>query len=127
MQTGFQENKPIYLQIREQIEDQIVDGLLEEDGQIPSTTQMVQFFRVNHITVAKGIGLLVDEGLVYKKRGVGMFVAPGARDRLLEQRTGRFLRDYIRPLVREADTLGLSVRQITTMIQNVKEEEKHES
>ena len=83
MRRGFDETKPIYLQVKERIEDQIISGQLKEGDQIPSTTQLVQFYKINHLTVSKAIHLLVEEGIVYKKRGVGMFMAEGAKEKLV--------------------------------------------
>ncbi|WP_353893644.1 GntR family transcriptional regulator [Proteinivorax hydrogeniformans] len=121
MSKLFHENKSIFLQIKERIEDQIVDGDLKEHDQIPSTTQMVQFYKVNHITISKGINLLVEEGIIYKKRGVGMFVAKGARDKLLNSRKDAFSVQYVLPMIQEADKLGLSEEEIVSAIKKVKE------
>lgn len=70
MSPSFDDKKPIFLQIKELIEDQIVNDQLKEHEQIPSTTQLVQFYKINHLTIAKGINLLVDAGILYKKRGL---------------------------------------------------------
>src|SRR5690625_6580890 len=86
MKNIFHSDKPIYVQVREQIEDQIINKQLNEDDQAPSTNQLVNYLKINHATVSKGINQLVDEGILYKKRGVGMFVATGAREKLLEKR-----------------------------------------
>lgn len=112
------DNKPIFLQIKEMIEDQIVNQQLKEHDQIPSTNQMVQFYKVNHITIAKGIGLLVDEGIIYKKRGVGMFVAEGAQERLLQARRDAFGESYVLPMLQEANKLGLSYQVLIEVIKN---------
>lgn len=123
MSNLLNENKPIYLQIKEKIEDQIVNNQLKEHDQIPSTMQMVQFYKVNHITVAKGINLLVDEELVYKKRGVGMFVAEGAREKLLQSRKKIFKDSYVLPMIQEAEKLGLTDEDITDIIKKLRESE----
>lgn len=114
--TGFDETRPIYLQIKERIEEQIVSGQLAEEEQIPSTTQLVNFYKINHLTISKGIGMLVEDGIIYKKRGVGMFVAKGAREKLLEQRKEMFVEQYIDPLLREADNLGITKEDLIQMI-----------
>lgn len=115
------DNKPIFLQIKEKIEDQIVDNQLKDHDQIPSTTQMVHFYKVNHITVSKGINLLVDENIIYKKRGVGMFVAEGAREKLLQNRKDSFADDFVLPMVQEAKKLGLTDGDIVDIIKKIRE------
>lgn len=118
------DSKPLFLQIKDRIEDQIVNCQLKEHDQIPSTTQLVNFYKVNHLTVARGVNLLVEEGIVYKKRGVGMFVAEGAREKLLKQRRKRFVDEYIVPLVEEAGKLGISDEEIFQLIKEIKGSEK---
>lgn len=119
-------NKPLYLQIREEIEEQIVKNLLPEGEQVPSTNQLVNFYKVNHQTVAKGINQLVDEGILFKKRGVGMFVAKGAREKLLNKRKRDFVQNYIVSLVEEANILGLSEEDILRLIKQVKGRETND-
>jgi DNA-binding transcriptional regulator YhcF (GntR family) len=116
----FDENKPLFLQIREKIEDQIVNDQLKEGDQAPSTTQLVNFYKINHATVSKGVNQLVDEGILFKKRGIGMFVAEGAKEKLLEKRKNAFVNDYIVGLVQEADKLGISDTEIMELIKKVK-------
>ena len=79
----IEEGKPLFLQIAEQIEDSIVDGSLAEEAQAPSTNELAAFYRINPATAAKGVAMLTDKGVLYKRRGIGMFVADGARDVLL--------------------------------------------
>lgn len=104
------------MQIKEKIEDQIVNDQLKENEQIPSTTNMVHFYKVNHITISKGTNLLVDEGIIYKKRGVGMFVAPEAKEKLFKKRQKKFADDYIMPMMQEAKKLGLTDQYIIDLI-----------
>lgn len=75
----IEEGKPLFLQIAEQIEDSIVDGSLAEEAQAPSTNELAAFYRINPATAAKGVAMLTDKGVLYKRRGIGMFVADGAR------------------------------------------------
>lgn len=124
MKRKLDDSKPLFLQIKDRIEDQIVNCQLKEHDQIPSTTQLVNFYKVNHLTVARGVNLLVEEGIVYKKRGVGMFVAEGAREKLLKQRRKRFVDEYIVPLVEEAGKLGISDEEIFQLIKEIKGSEK---
>lgn len=119
----FDNNKPIFIQVREIIEDQIVNDLLKEEEQAPSTNQMVSFYKINHATVTKGVNQLVDEGILYKKRGIGMFVAKGAKNRLVGKRKQAFSDEYVVPLVQEAEKLGISENEIIELIKNFKEGE----
>ena len=123
----FNENKPIFLQIKEKIEEQIVIGQLKEHDQIPSTTQMVHFYKINHITALKGINLLVDEGILYKKRGMGMFVAEGAKEKLLKNSREVFADNYVLPMLKEANKLGLSDSDLAGIIKKIKEDSFDES
>lgn len=120
MSQSFHDKKPIFLQIKEKIEDQIVNGQLKEHDQIPSTTQMVHFYKVNHLTVSKGMNLLADEEIIYKKRGVGMFVADGAKEKLMKARKSVFADDYILPMIQEAEKLGLTDKDMFSMIEELK-------
>lgn len=118
------QDKPLYLQIREKIENQIVNDQLKEGEQAPSTTQLVNFYKINHLTVAKGINQLVEEGILYKKRGIGMFVAEGARGKLMKKRKDAFVKDYIIGLVRESEKLGITEDEIMEFIKSVKGSEE---
>lgn len=111
------EGRPIFLQIAEQIENDIIAGALPEETQVPSTNELAAFLRINPATAGKGINLLVDQGVLYKKRGIGMFVAEGARTRLIEERRERFRDQYIQPLLAEAEKLGITATQLTRMIE----------
>jgi len=123
---ALDEHKPIFLQVKEWIEDQIINDEIQEEDQIPSTTQIVQFYKINHVTVSKGINLLLDANIVYKKRGVGMFVAKGAKEKLIRIRKDAFLNQYVLPLVQEAEKLGISGAEIEGFIKKVKEQKNHE-
>jgi len=115
--TDFDDNSPLFMQIKERIEDQILNGILAVDEQVPSTTQIVDFYKINHITVSKGVNLLVDEGILYKKRGVGIFVASGAREKLIEKRQKSFKTQYLVPMLVEAGKLNIKKTEIINMIQ----------
>lgn len=123
MSTLFDHDKPIYQQIREKIEDQIVNDQLKEGEQAPSTNQLVSFYKINHATVSKGINQLVEEGILFKKRGIGMFVAEGAKGMLVQKRKDAFVDDYIVGLVREAEKLGITEKEIVQLISKVKRSE----
>ncbi|MFC4714291.1 GntR family transcriptional regulator [Planococcus dechangensis] len=112
--------KPLFLQIRELIEDQIVNDQLKEGDQAPSTNQLVNFYKINHATVSKGITQLVDEGILFKKRGIGMFVAEGAKKTLVKQRKKAFVDNYVTGLIQEAEKLGITEDEIIELIKSTK-------
>ncbi|MCI7085557.1 GntR family transcriptional regulator [bacterium] len=110
-------DKPIFQQIREGIEDAIILGAFPEGSQIPSITEISVNYKINPATALKGVNLLVEENIVYKKRGVGMFVCDGAVDRLMENRRKEFYDKYVSSLISEAKKLKLSEQDIKQMIE----------
>lgn len=110
------ESRPIFLQLAEQIENDIISGALPEESQVPSTNEYAAFHRINPATAGKGVNVLVDAGILYKKRGIGMFVSTGARTVILSARRTQFHTDYIEPLLGEAKKLGIDPEQLITMI-----------
>ncbi len=110
------EGRPIFVQIAEMIESSIIDGSLAEESQVPSTNELAAFHRINPATAGKGINQLVDDGILYKKRGIGMFVSPGARAMLRRRRRDHFPDQYLRPLMTEAIKLGLTSTEVKDMI-----------
>jgi DNA-binding transcriptional regulator YhcF (GntR family) len=110
------ESRPIFLQIAEAIENDILSGALPEETQVPSTNEFAAFHRINPATAGKGVNLLVDDGILYKKRGIGMFVAEGSRARLVTKRRDSFETEYVRPLVAEAAKLGITQQELAGMI-----------
>ncbi len=115
------DSRPIFVQIAEQIENDIIQGVLPEESQVPSTNELAAFLRINPATAGKGVNLLVDAGVLYKKRGIGMFVAAGARERLVAQRREAFREEYIAPLITEARKLGITAEQLSDMIKEITE------
>lgn len=110
------QNKSIYLQVGEMIETDILRGILLEEERVPSTNELARLYTINPATAAKGINLLVDEGILYKKRGLGMFVAEGAKEHIIEKRRDAFYENYVRGLLEEAQSLGISREQLVEMI-----------
>ena len=110
------ESRPIFVQIAEQIENDILDGVLAEESQVPSTNEFAAFYRINPATAGKGVNLLVESDVLYKKRGIGMFVRAGSRALLVAQRREQFQDEFVRPLVAEAAKLGISAEELTRMI-----------
>ncbi len=121
MKPEFNTEKSIYVQIAESIEDDILQKVIDEEGQAPSTNQLAVMYRINPATAAKGINMLVIEGILYKKRGIGMFVATGAVEKIRAKRKAAFYDKYIIPLLAEAANLDISKNEITTMIEKVKD------
>lgn len=116
----FDERSPIYHQIAEAIKNDILSGELGADDQVMSTNQYAAHYRINPATAAKGFQQLVDEGVLYKKRGIGMFVSPKARRSLLEQRRERFFADVVEPMVDEARVIGIPLDEIVHRINALK-------
>src|SRR5690554_831042 len=110
------DGRPLFLQIAEGLEGQILDGSMPEESQVPSINELAQFHRINPATAGKGVNLLVDAGVLYKKRGIGMFVAEGARAAIVATRRDHFQSEYVRPLVAEAAKLGITQAQLADMI-----------
>ncbi|MFG6444533.1 GntR family transcriptional regulator [Microbacterium sp. P06] len=112
------DGRALFLQIAESVEDSIIDGSLLEESQAPSTNELAAFHRINPATAAKGVNMLVDKGVVYKRRGIGMFVASGARDRLVSERRTAFADRYVDPLLLEARKLGLGPDDLADLIRS---------
>ncbi len=110
------EGSPIFSQIAERLAGDIAEGTLAEGDRVPSTNELASFYRINPATAAKGINMLTDNGLVEKRRGIGMFVAAGARTRLLDDRRTRFAERYVEPMVAEANRLGIDTETVMSMI-----------
>lgn len=108
----FDADRPIFQQLADAICAQILDGSYPEDSQVPSTNEFAAFYRINPATAGKGVNRLVDEGVLYKRRGIGMFVAPGARERLRRRRREDFAERFVRPLAAEASALHLAPDEV---------------
>lgn len=113
---GMDESRPIFLQIAELIENSIIDGELPEGAQVPSTNELAAFHRINPATAAKGVNQLVADGVLHKRRGIGMFVTEGSRERLRERRRARFAEQFVGPLVAEARKLGIDAADLKDLI-----------
>jgi DNA-binding transcriptional regulator YhcF (GntR family) len=114
----IEEGRALFLQIAESVEDAIIDGSLAEEAQAPSTNELATFYRINPATAAKGVAMLADKGVLYKRRGIGMFVAPGARELLLGERRTAFADRYVDPLLVEARKLGLTPEDLEQLIRD---------
>lgn len=118
MKISLDESKPIYVQIAEGIEDEILKGNINEGEQVPSTNQFAGMFEINPATAAKGINMLVDEGILFKKRGIGMFTAEGAKNEIIKKRKASFFEQYVMKIILEAGKIGISKDEIVDMINN---------
>ena len=121
MDKYLSEEKSIYIQISEMIETDILRGILMEEERVPSTNELAKIYAINPATAAKGINILVDSGIVYKKRGIGMSVSTRAKEQILSRRKEEFFDKYIRNLLQEAASLGLDKNQIIEMINRSEE------
>ncbi len=118
-------DKPIFIQISEGIEDAIISGVFGEESQVPSTTEISAQYKINPATALKGVNILVDNGILYKKRGVGMFVSQGATKKILAARQQDFFDSYIKTLLTEAKKLRISKNDIISMIERETENEQN--
>ena len=116
MQELLNREKSIYLQIKEMIERDILRDILLEEERVPSTNELAKLYAINPATAAKGVNLLVDEGILYKKRGIGMFVAAGAKEAIRKKRREHFFEDYVKAMLAEAANLGISKEELIEMI-----------
>jgi len=116
----FEGERPIYLQIADQIREDILNGTLGADEQVMSTNQYASYYRINPATAAKGFQQLVEEGILYKMRGIGMFVSPDAFEKLVAFRRQRFFEEVVDPLIREAQMIGIPLDEVLKRIEEAK-------
>jgi GntR family transcriptional regulator len=113
---ALDDGTPLFVQIAEQLADDIVGGALAEGARVPSTNELAAFYRINPATAAKGINLLVDDGVLEKRRGIGMFVAAGAQEQLRAGRRKRFAEQYVDPMLAEANRLGIDTDTLVSLV-----------
>ena len=114
--AGLGEGTPLFVQVAGRLAAEIADGGLAEGERVPSSNELADFYRINPATAAKGINVLADDGLLEKRRGIGMFVATGARQRLLARRRAEFTERYVDPLLTEAARLGIDADELFALI-----------
>lgn len=112
---------PIYQQIANEIEDMILNGELTEEAQAPSMNQLADYYKINPATARKGLELLANENILYKKRGIGMFISRGAVDRIIQMRRQAFLQDFVVKLLEEGKKLGFTKAQVMALIEKSEE------
>ncbi|GIN20649.1 MAG TPA: GntR family transcriptional regulator [Bacillus bacterium] len=113
------DTKPIYLQISESLENEIIGGRFKVNDKVYSQYQLADMFNINPATAAKGLNVLVDEGILYKRRGLGMFVAEGAKEKVISKRRNETLKRLIQELVLEAERLNVSENDLIKMLKEV--------
>jgi len=123
MKNQLDDGKPLFLQIKEHIEDSIINGGMNAGDRVPSTNEFAAFYKINPATAAKGIQELVAEDILYKRRGVGMFVAEGARKQLMVKRRESFYQQYVLPLKEEAMKLSIDLEDLVQMIKRSDQDE----
>ncbi len=117
------QEKSIYLQISEMIENDILRDVFLEEEKVPSTNELAKFFKINPATAAKGVNLLADQGILYKKRGIGMFVSKGAKQVVKNKRKEAFYENFVKALLTEAASLGIQEEELIEMIRSQKPQE----
>jgi len=123
MAANWNDNQPIYRQLRDKVVGLILDDVLAEGDALPSVRNVAAEYQLNPITVSKGYQELVDEGLVEKRRGLGMFVLDGAKARLLEAERDQFMREELPAFIERVDRLGIDPRKLLKKIEQVREGE----
>lgn len=118
MQGTLNDQSLIYLQIAQMIENDILRGICQAEEQVPSTNALAKQLNINPATAAKGLNLLVADGILYKKRGLGMFVSAGAAEAIRKKRRAAFYDGYVKPLAKEGRSLGLNREELLDMVEN---------
>ncbi|WP_246918432.1 GntR family transcriptional regulator [Clostridioides difficile] len=122
MKLVLNNEEPIFIQIARAIEDEILSNGIKEEEQVPSTTELSKLYKINPATVLKGINILVDKNILYKKRGIGMFVSDGAKTIIKEARKENFKHNFIKNLLQEAKKLEINREELVNIISNFKED-----
>lgn len=120
MKLILNEDEPIFIQISKAIEDEILTDSIKEDEQVPSTTELSRLYNINPATVLKGMNILVDKNILYKKRGLGMFVSSGAKNTIILLRKESFKNKVIKNLIEEANKLDIDKNELLEMIKQYK-------
>ena len=122
MKLELNDHEPIFIQISKAIEDEILSDSIKEEMQVPSTTELSKFYKINPATVLKGVNILVDKEILFKKRGIGLFVSIGATEIIKNGRKENFKEVYLKDLISEAKKLGITKKELLDMISDFKEE-----
>lgn len=120
-------NKLIFEQVAEIVEDQILDGYLKADDQSPSTTEFANVYSINPATARKGLNILVDEGILYKRRGMGMFVTQDAKKIIINKRKDEYISNILPDLIKNMTMLGITKEELIIEIEKLyKKEQDHD-
>ena len=122
MKLELNDHEPIFIQISKAIEDEILCDSIKEGMQVPSTTELSKFYKINPATVLKGVNILVDKEILFKKRGIGMFVSKGAKEIIKNGRKENFKEVYLKDLIGEAKKIGITKEELLDMISDFMEE-----
>ena len=114
-------NKLIFEQVAEMVENQILDGLLNPEDQSPSTTEFANVYSINPATARKGLNILVDEGILYKKRGMGMFVTQDAKKNIINKRKDEYIKNILPDLIKNMTMLGITKEELFKEIEELYE------
>lgn len=114
-------NKLIFEQVAEMVENQILDGLLNPEDQSPSTTEFANVYSINPATARKGLNILVDEGILYKKRGMGMFVTRDAKKIIINKRKDEYIKNILPDLIKNMTMLGITKEELFKEIEELYE------
>lgn len=112
---------PIFVQVAQWLEEEIMMEHIREEEQIPSTNQFAIMYKINPATARKGFGLLVEEGILYKKRGIGMFVAEGAKEKIRTKAKERFINESLKALLEEAGRIGIGKKDVIEILEHMEE------
>ncbi|MEI3614513.1 GntR family transcriptional regulator [Pseudogracilibacillus sp. SO30301A] len=121
MKNKLDESRPIYVQIKEFIEDSIINETIKVGERVPSTNELAKYYKINPATARQGMNELVSENILRKQRGVGMFVTENAKELLMENRKNEFFDHYIVPLKLEAEKLNITTEQLVKMVEEGKQ------
>ena len=122
MKLELNDHEPIFIQISKAIEDEILLDSIKEGMQVPSTTELSKFYKINPATVLKGVNIWVEKEILFKKRGIGLFVSKGAKEIIKKGRKENFKEVYLKDLIGEAKKLGITKEELLDMINDFKEE-----
>ncbi len=107
---------PIFIQVAQWLEEEILKDHIREEEQVPSTNQFAAMYQINPATARKGFGLLVEEGILYKKRGIGMFVSAGAKEKIRAKAKERFIHETLKSMLEQAERLGMSKKDVIDIL-----------
>lgn len=107
---------PLFVQVAQWLEEEILRDNIREEEQIPSTNQFAALYNINPATARKGFSLLTEEGIIYKKRGIGMFVCSGAKEKIKTRAKERFVNESLTEFMSQAKRLGITAEELIQII-----------